>query len=437
MKTELPAPKAILESFTVPHLKDLLSLLTGKEAPGRLAKDELIWQIENSGPPGEALRMASKLEAIVPRRHSWLFSFYSKQLEPLTHIQQAQLRSALARLANSAAEHTKDPFALRAEDTAEDPIRNRLYLKLTHQVKQAKWVKVGPRNKELRDEAIRHTVVVVFRMDQGIAEIRFNGYAQGQATAPEDRSTYPSLVREAKRLVESCADFLLFPLHLQDTAAELSLQSADVIATRVVIKPELGGKILLDIEEGQSAEDIPGFVRGTLGNSANTAEIKQAIKELPKDSLMLLWKKHLLLTRLAFSDLGTEILYLWRNTDQPEEAIEDAVTQLLKAFKQQTLYEKETPTALILKSESKSAFKVSDLCQRFQSTPEEIIKELEELVASGKIQRCYRFRTSKSLHNYANEWSSDLSELPHTVEDEDGRMLSAFDPAAIEFGYRK
>lgn len=430
--SELPS---ILEGLTVPSLKDILSVLTGKDVPGRLTRAELIAQIHEAGQSSEVFRLATRLETVLPRRHTWLFTF-SKQPKALDGSSVRKLVSAFRILAVQDDSEINNPQALRPVDFVEDSIRGRLYLKFVHHVKSLNWESVSRTQKELRETIIRHAVIFVVRVNEGIVELRFNGYKQGLATPHHERLAYLTLVREAKSIVEKATSSFLFGLHLHDAASELLANSDDVVATKVVIRPSEGGQIVLDTGEGASARDIPELIRQTFGTTGNVAEIRQALRDSPTDSLLLMWTKYHILTRLAFSDLGTELLYIWRFADKSEDVLDTVLGELVKRYKRQN----HQPTAIakfIEQAEDGKVFLVSYLCQHFRITPEEAIKELEQLVAEKKLQRCFRLRTTKTLHDYPNHWIGNLGDLPERLEDEDGLVFSSLDPSAIEFGYRK
>ena len=134
--------------------------------------------------------------------------------------------------------------------------------------------------------------------------------------------------------------------------------------------------------------------------------------------------------------IWTELLYILRFADKSEDVLDTVLGELLKRYKRKNIQ----PTAIaefIEQAKDGQVFLVSYLCQRFKITPEETIKELEHLVAENQLQRCFRLRTTKALHDYPNHWASNLGELPERLEDEDGVVFSSLDRSAIEFGYRK
>lgn len=428
---------AKLDALTVSSLKDLLSVLTGKDVTGRHSRADLIALIHGAGRPDEIDKLASRLETLLPRRHTWLFSFSN----PPKAIDQDSARQISASLKHLLAQSSSDDTnqqRLAPEDFVEDTIRNRHYFKFVHYVKSINWeyVDAAKTKKEIREVLIRHAVVVVIRLNEGILEVRFNGYKQGLATPHHERLQYSAVVRETKGIVETAIGLNIVGLHLHDAASELITETEDVVAIRVVIRPSEGGEIILDTGEGSSARDIPELIQRTFGTSSNASEIRQALRDSPTDSLLLLWKQFHIMTRLAFSDLGTELLYIWRFTDKSEDVLDAVFREILKRYTRANA----SPTAISAHVAGASAgdvFLVSHLCQRFQTSPEDAIKELEQLVIDNQIHRCFRFRTRKVLHDYSNQWVSALSDLPEQLEDEDGVQFSSFDPSVIEFGYRK
>ena len=155
--SDLPA---ILEGLTVPSLKDILSVLTGRDVAGRAARAELIAQIHESGRPSEVSRLATRLETVLPRRHTWLFTL-SNQPKTLDRSSVQKLVSGFKILAEQGNSANNNPQALRPVDFVEDSIRGRLYLKFVHHVKSLNWEFVTKTQKELRETIIRHAVIVV------------------------------------------------------------------------------------------------------------------------------------------------------------------------------------------------------------------------------------------------------------------------------------
>lgn len=426
---------AILDALTVPSLKDILSVLTGKDVSGRNSKAELIAKIHESGRPSEVNKLANRLETVLPRRHTWLFTISSPP-KSLDKDGVRKLVAAFQGLVAQSNDTNNNPQAIVPVDFVEDTIRGRLYLKFIHHVKSINWEFVTKTQKELRETNIRHAVVAVVRVNDGIVEIRFNGYKQGLATPHHERLAYLTLVREAKQIVEKSTGAYLFGLHLHEAASELLANSDDVVATRVVIRPSEGGQIVLDTGEGSSARDIPELIQQTFGTSGNVAEIRQALRDSPTDSLLLMWTKYQVLTRLAFSDLGTELLYIWRFADKSEDVLDNILGEILKKYKRKNV-EQSAIRKYVEQAAEGQVFLTSYVCQRFQIAPEEAIKEFEQLVVENQVHRCFRIRTAKTLHDYPNHWISSLADLPERLEDEDGVVFTSLDPSAIEFGYRK
>lgn len=436
MSPSLSDTTSILEGLTVGALKDIAAILSGQDESIRGHKADIISQILSIGAPGDIYKYANRLETLVPRKHTWLFNINSNSVKAVDLDRKRKLIQAFKSLVVFRSSGSSNPTSLSVVDFLEDSVRARLYLKLSHQVKTFIWKSISPTQKELKQDWFRHTVVVVVHLHNGIVEIRFNGYKQGQSAPHQERFGYQTLVREAKGIVEKALGTVLWGLHLQEAVSDLTAQSKDVTATRIVIRPSDGGQIVLDTDEGASAKDFSSLMQKVLRVKSDSAEINAAIKDSPQDSVMLLWSNHQLLTRLAFSELGTEILYLWRFADKNEDVLDSVIVEIIKRLKVRVCSAGEISNHVI-NSDSKEVFRVSDLCRKFQTTPEVVLGELEQLVAGKLLNRCFKLRTTKALHGHKNQWVASLGELPEEVEDEDGMIISPMDLSAIEYGYRK
>lgn len=425
----------ILEALTVPSLKDILSLLTGVDSRGRTNKAELVSAIQASARESEVLLLASRLETLLPRRHSWFFSLQTSRPQPIGDSKFEHLRGAFEAISQEQTPQANAGTSFVARQFVHDKARNRLYLKFEHRLKSCNWERPTPNatTKELVERPLRHVVVVVVRKLEGAIEIRFDGYKQGLATPREDRLSYISLVRTIKDEIQKIGALFLFGLNLHEAANNLTSKTDAVVAVRHVIRPTPGGEVVLDTGEGSSADDILGLIKKFLGVSIDPKELQLALRNAPTDSVLLMWHKYQLLTRLAFNDIGTELLYIWRHSEKSEEVLDGILNELLRCIP----HEKSSLnlTNYVVDAPVGTVFRLSELCQRFNASPESALQELEFLVRENKLNRCYRLRSNKVFHDYVNRWENSLADLPARAENEDGEIFSAFDTSAIEFGY--
>lgn len=430
--------REVLETLTVPVLKDLAAIATGDDLRVKGPKSNLIDLIENSRPPDSLATLVNRIETIQPRKHCWVFSLTLATSAQPSRGQTESLFKACQRFVNDdeSPEAVGGRLGIYARDALHDAIRDRVYLKLVHHIKSRNWEQTSPTTKEIREVRVRHPVTAVFRPQQAIVELRFDGYKQGLATAAEDRVPYGSVVLHCKQKLEEALGVQLAGMNLHEAISDLTATANDVEEIRRVIRPVEGGHIELDTAEGAVAKNISELVARTFRLDAkDIKDLNDALRESPTDSIVLAWNEKSILSRFSFLDIGTEILFIWRSADKSEELMDYVLNRVLSNSGQRKARAKSLLD--VLGGAPNFVKRLSDLSRELSLPPEAVLKDAESFVRLGVIERCYRLKSTRLFQNYRNEWQRSLADIPETLEDEDGLQVSTLDPTAIEFGYRQ
>lgn len=164
--------------------------------------------------------------------------------------------------------------------------------------------------------------------------------------------------------------------------------------------------------------------------------IREALDRTPVDNILLAWSEPSVMTRLAFYDIGPELLFIWRGESRTLEAIQYVVSTIVGHMRLQSGSVSDALGA-VREADPGTVLRATDLANRFGLSAREAYEVLEEARRRNLVERRFRIRTDRVVIEIPNHWRSSLADLPDTVTTEDGEAIDVHNARNIELGFER
>lgn len=445
----MPAKQSVrsqLAGLTIDELRDTLLALRGSSAPLARKRSDLIDAALAAGVGDRKVEeVAARVETLSPRKHLWIFALSGVESGAFDDL----AREAVSKKARGAGFRTLDELddgsdKLQLRLILFEESESRLYAKYEHWLTSESWKKTGPKTKVLVTDRIRHSVTTAIRPQEGVLEVRFDGYTQGLATPQDERFPYTRVAHQAACLTSELVGATTTGMSLAAAVERLIDSQPDEIKDiKRNVRPSGGGSMTFDAGEEDPKLDVAGYVTEFFSKGSSSQliptrdQIRTALRSWPAESVLLHWVRYDLLTRITNHDIGPEILFVWRTAPRDPWVAQTVLNTLLREHRAVgTVSQKNLVSHLASLAEA-TTVRLSDLMSQFNVSGETASEALQRAVKLGVIHPVFRVRTQETIHNFPNLWRHSLTEFPTEIATESGQSISLTDPANIEIGYRR
>lgn len=425
----------LLSDFRKEDLNRVLVSLTGETKSGN--KDDLIEEVSNAASAEKVEQTLSRAECVAPYKHSWLFALGQGRLEEYGPSKLKIWSSHLfPELDKRLVDLDQESDELQPTLQIFDEYKNRLYIKFTQWVQVRTSEKISEDTYRIINKKVRHPVVVLLRGDLGIGEVRFNGFTQGRAIRQEQRIPYSTIAIKAREIIKERLNTEMRGLAVMEAASVLLKELPTELRHLGSSSRRNKGVISLRSDDSIPEGDIADLLANEL-SLKSVSQLREALRSMTADSILLEWKKTGVLTRIS-NEMGyTELLFFWRG-ERTNVAVDDVVSHLVKAYTStRSTKPKGGVREFIEQMAPGNDFLLSEVASRFDGDAEWVRPIIEDSIKREVIERQFRVRTDKVLHDFRNYWRASIADLPDIVVDEEESEISLRDPRNIEVGYRR
>jgi hypothetical protein len=311
---------------------------------------------------------------------------------------------------------------------------------LEHKVKVLDWVQTGPKSKAVRENEVRHPIVLRLYSKQGIAAFFYPGFDQGSATPRDDRIEYSNLIADAMSFVSDKLGVSFTALPVKD-CIKVFLEGAN---NRVrVIQSDVdsaSGKLSFSSAfQEKAVEDVLVEYFEDVLPPDTLAIIRDACRKALAlafaNSVVLFWFEEKIVTRLRFWDIGTDMLFVWHGVPKSFRIVEEIVGLFQATYKMLPMKDnKENPLEWLSKTKSGEVIRPADFAARFSLSREQSRSNLLSAMHIGLVQPIYRLKTAQFLLDRTNHWTKDPNELNRIFDTDEGK-IDGTDPSQIEVAF--
>jgi len=424
--------KAVYAWFNNSQLRELA--LAARVPSERVAQmkshDQAISVFDSITDKARLALLAHRVETLTPFKHCVVLeSFPSFDFATIVR----DCRAKFAALFDSFSPLDSTVRDLHPEIIIEDKESKRLFIKFAHMVEVYEFKKT---NDGLLRTPVWRRHVVVIRLDTSsqIVSIHFPGFSQPVNTKDE-RVTYSKYAAQAVAFLREELSLELSGFQAKPvTDALLEDPHTEIVDLKRTLRFQRGGKMDLDSESDQDAASslAQGLVASGIKISAEA--IRQAFRASEAQSIVLLWKRTGLITRLSLRESFPELLFIWNEADPSLSLIADILTTFASA---RSLVGSRTKEAVhhLLNLHAGEVIRPTWLEQQFALTGAHALRLLLDECAAQRFTTVFRIRPDKVA--VPGRWVDTLSDLPRSAVDLEGEFVSASDPENIEVGFRR
>jgi len=312
---------------------------------------------------------------------------------------------------------------------------------LEHKVKVREWVQTGPKAKTVRENVVRHPIVLRLYPQQGIAAFFYPGFDQGSATPRNERIEYSNVIADAMSFIAAQLGISFAALPVKE-CIKVFLEGAN---NRVrVIQSDVdsaSGKLSFSSSfQEKAVEDVLVDYFEDVLPPETLSIIREACRKALAlafaNSVVLFWFEEKIVTRLRFWDIGTDMLFVWHGVPNSFRIVEEIVGLFQATYKMlPTKDEKESPLDWLSKVKPGEVVRPADFAARFSLSREQSRTVLLSAMRIGLLQPIYRLKTAQFLLEQLNHWTKDPNELNKVFATDEGGTVDGTDPAQIEVAF--
>jgi hypothetical protein len=429
----------LLQTFTTAQLRDLdLSLAPSmgsvtKSSNHRNFVQAIVKRYEGRNLAAHALR----LEALFPYKHVFLYTFNAPKGQRNVERLRERIDKGFPGLLEDP-EILEPGENLAPEVWVFDEERKRLLVKFVHLVETWVWEWSSTRTKEMKMRKRRHPVVVAVFPGDRLMTVSFPGFTQGTFPTDMERTTYLDIARSACEAFASATDIQAAEFPLRQTIELILQKEPDVKAVRRYSKGA-GGRVMLDSREGPSSSEefLANAFRRDARIEVSPEDIRTILRSMEAVDIMLHWRKKELYTRISFHASAPEILFIWKSTI-PDAAKIDEVLALIVEYQSYAGTAKLSEAVnYVDRAKPGTIIRPVQVGQQFSLSLDETLKILNRAMDRGVVDILFRVKTDDALVDFENEWRTNLSEFPSSVEDEHGQRINLAEHKNIEVAFKR
>lgn len=429
----------ILGSFSVNQLRDLAFAMSsrGVVLPKHNAGKELLLEALKAKATDAALEVfAHRVEAVTPYKHLFV---YSLDADLNFEATKARIEEVFPGLAHNVRPITPQLGELEAQACVTDEVRNRVYLKLVHQVEMSGWVSVSRTEKRLQEFRRRHPVVITFRHAEALLTIGFPGFTYTDGIQHENRTVYSDIAVAGAEFLKTRLNINCNPFNAKPSIEALLEEEPDEVTDiKRNVRPKKGGRFGFDAgEEGKVTTALTDFLTREGNITVSEAQIQSLLRRAGASDIVLFWKRLGILTRVALLQDGPELLFVWRESGPLSTAV-DSVLQKLTSYER--IVGRPTVNSVrrsVLATKFDEVVQPAAIAQEHSISRSDALEILNLAVAKGKFEPRFRVNTDSLLLDFSNTWRRNLAEFPKTVTDENGLVIDLSSPSNIEVGFER
>ncbi len=430
---------SILETFSQNQLRDLEHSLAahGVSLPPSAGREALISTLESRASDRRLRVYAHRIEAVTPYKHLYVYTLQD-EFRSFASLKTA-IEGTFPELIHDVRHFEPKSPELQPQLCLLDPVQQRVYVKLVHQVETSHWERVSPTEKRLKKFKKRHPVVLTFRPEEGVTTVAFPGYTGAASHIGEERITYAGIASEAIRFAEAALG-IRGEVFQAKPAIELLLKEdpSEVTQIRRIVTPSKGRRFAFDAGENETVEAVVAdWLRTSTNVEVTAGQVMEALRRSAASDIVLLWKKLNVVTRVGFTDEGPEIYFIWRGTGAASTLVDTVVRKIVSYHGLLAKPEAAKVRRAILSTGFGVVLKPSALSQEYGISSRAIVDILNEAVANGNFEPRFRVNTHALLQDVQNEWRSDPQGFPRTVMDEHNNKIDLTNPSNIEVGFER
>jgi hypothetical protein len=328
-----------------------------------------------------------------------------------------------------------DSVDLSIQLCIEDESSQRILIKFAHVVEvwEARKTEDGGilRSKVRR----RHILVAEINASIQVVSIGFPGFAQPVESS--DKVSYNLFAMQVAEVLSAklAIDLVAFPLKpTTDYLLQDGLEG--VVDLRRTLRFERGGKMDLDSESDKDAASALAQGLASTGVVISADAIRTAFRASEAQSIVLLWQKQRLLTRLSMRNSLPEVLFIWDEAERSLSLVDEILGKFARARRFIGSHGLADARKSIAAKPAEEIIRPSWLEQHFAISQDEALRLLLEACSLKLCVPVFRVRPDRVLQKLSG-WVSSISEIPSTVHDEDGALVDSRSPANIEVGFKR
>lgn len=331
-------------------------------------------------------------------------------------------------------------FGLRAVFVREFP--SCISLTYEHPVSVREWYETSEENRKVRQNTVRHPIIVRLYIGQGIAAFFYPGFSQGNATKRENQINYRDVVADVMAQLRDKLGVSFIPLptrecvkvFVEGTNARVRVvrSDADAGSGRVALTSAFQEKAVEEVLADYLAPHLDADLRSRIAVAA-----RKALVTSTANSVVLFWFQEKIVTRLNFWDIGTEMLFVWHGVPSSYRIVEEIVGLFQTTFEllPQTP-EQESSIRWITELTPGAVILPVHFAGQFHLDNEGARRELIQAMRIGLIQPVYRIRTNELLHETPNDWTQSLTSLNRVFHSDSG-PIDGTNPQHIEVAFMR
>lgn len=389
------------------------------------SKEELVQGLAPHLQDEKLATLISSLEATQTFRHVYVYALAER-------VDAKELQTAIEALEKAAPFCAIEKLHYLGSNRNDYPL-----LRLAHPVTSSYLVPDGAGRMKIETSSVRHAVVIAIKPELGIVEIRFNGYEQAKYTTEINRISYRDIADQCKAFLNIYLGIKVRGLPLKLAVDELLSKYPDEVAQKNNVSLiENLGRISLDVFDGQVIADINELLKKAKLSRQGDSNDKVATTGWSAERIILEWPKFSALTRIDFTGETPEVMFSWRASEHRALRSHDIIIKRLMTYTDLNHSEinRKLESALFGLNPA-DIVTVVDISQRANTSAQEALAFVMQMVEAKRLQMLFRVKTSSHLLDAENSWVMSLAALPREVETMDGSKLDLFDPRNVEVGF--
>ncbi|WP_141758519.1 hypothetical protein [Duganella sp. HH105] len=417
---------ARLDDFQSTQLRDLY--IAHFKSPEKVprSKVELVEALKDEVSQEDFRTLLGRLEATQSFRHLYLFAFAS----PVTG---KQLHDSLQSWSNQL--NLPFPFPLSETGLHYLGALDHPYplIRLAHAVRNKIYVPAGEGMLKLVDRSFRHPIVIAIKPDQGIVEVRFNGFEQSKDTPSSDRISYQTIAEECRSFIQEVFAVPVKGMQLKSSIEKMLIAHPKEVGQVKNISRVGGGRVSIDAGDTEESQDFSEFLQSAF--KLKDGSPIAAMSSWTAEHITLRWHELKVATRIDLTGQTPELLFLWKGTHLRSLESIDLIIKRLIEFADLSFSLTRVRLSEAVQNFAQSVFTVFDLAQLASAPYEDTLGYLLEKTSTPEISMRFRIKSDEHLHEMTNDWRLSLSDIPRIIETESGKRIDTTNPKSIEVGF--
>jgi hypothetical protein len=419
---------ARLDDFQSTQLRDLY--IAHFKSPEKVprSKVELVEALKGEISQSDFRKLLGRLEATQSFRHLYLFAF-----EKPTSAK--QLQESLSAWSSG----LELPFTIPLSEVGLNYLgvldHSCMLIRLAHAVKNKIYVPAGEGMLKLVDKSFRHPIVIAIKAEQGIVEVRFNGFEQSKDTPTGDRISYQVIAEECRKFIQEIFATPVKGIQLKSAIEQMLIAHPKEVGQVKNISRVGGGRVSIDAGDSEESQDFSDFLQNAF--KLTDGSPIAAMSSWTAEHITLKWHELKVATRIDLTGPTPELLFLWKGTHLRSLESIDLIIKRLIEFADLSFSLTRLRLSEVLDSFGETVFTVFDLAQMASASYEDTLGYLLEKTATPDISMRFRIKCDEHLHDILNGWRESMRDIPRLVETENGKKIDTTNPKNIEVGFVK